>query len=51
MENNTKAQMTAQDVVGLLDIFGEHGINFWIDGGWGVDALLGEQTRPMPTLV
>ncbi len=21
-------------------------INIWIDGGWGVDALLGEQTRP-----
>ena len=21
------------------------GIEFWIDGGWGVDALLGEQTR------
>lgn len=19
---------------------------FWVDGGWGVDALLGEQTRP-----
>lgn len=22
------------------------GITFWLDGGWGVDALLGEQTRP-----
>lgn len=22
------------------------GIEIWIDGGWGVDALLGEQTRP-----
>lgn len=22
------------------------GITVWIDGGWGVDALLGEQTRP-----
>jgi lincosamide nucleotidyltransferase A/C/D/E len=21
------------------------GIKIWIDGGWGVDALLGEQTR------
>ena len=21
------------------------GIDFWIEGGWGVDALLGEQTR------
>lgn len=24
----------------------QHGIVFWVDGGWGVDALLGEQTRP-----
>ena len=22
------------------------GIHVWIEGGWGVDALLGEQTRP-----
>lgn len=22
-----------------------HGIELWIEGGWGVDALLGEQTR------
>lgn len=22
------------------------GIEVWLDGGWGVDALLGEQTRP-----
>jgi lincosamide nucleotidyltransferase A/C/D/E len=22
------------------------GIEIWVDGGWGVDALLGEQTRP-----
>ncbi|HOM63919.1 MAG TPA: hypothetical protein PL097_08860, partial [Dysgonamonadaceae bacterium] len=22
------------------------GIEVWIDGGWGVDALLGRQTRP-----
>jgi lincosamide nucleotidyltransferase A/C/D/E len=22
------------------------GIPIWLDGGWGVDALLGEQTRP-----
>jgi lincosamide nucleotidyltransferase A/C/D/E len=22
------------------------GLRFWLDGGWGIDALLGEQTRP-----
>jgi lincosamide nucleotidyltransferase A/C/D/E len=21
-------------------------VTVWVDGGWGVDALLGEQTRP-----
>jgi lincosamide nucleotidyltransferase A/C/D/E len=29
-----------QEVVGALA-----GLRFWLDGGWGVDALLGEQTR------
>jgi lincosamide nucleotidyltransferase A/C/D/E len=29
-------------VVGLLE---QHGIDVWIDGGWGVDALLGRVTR------
>jgi len=24
----------------------ENGIEVWIDGGWGVDALLEEETRP-----
>jgi lincosamide nucleotidyltransferase A/C/D/E len=30
------------EVLGALD---PHGLNVWIDGGWGVDALVGEQTR------
>ena len=29
----------------FLNLFDELGIQVWIDGGWGVDALLGEQTR------
>jgi hypothetical protein len=29
-------------VIGLLEA---DGISVWIDGGWGVDALLGYQTR------
>ena len=29
----------------FLDLFDELGIKVWIDGGWGVDALLGECTR------
>jgi len=38
--------MSARDVLGLVDLLGEHGIAVWLDGGWGVDALLGRQTRP-----
>lgn len=38
-------QMTADDVVELVGLFHQHGIDVCIDGGWGVDALLGEQTR------
>lgn len=37
--------MTAGMVHWFLDLFDELGINVWIDGGWGVDALLGECTR------
>ncbi len=38
--------MSAADVHEILDRLDEAGIEWWIDGGWGVDALLGEQTRP-----
>ena len=38
--------MTAEDVIDLYNDLQGQGINVWIDGGWGVDALLGAQTRP-----
>ncbi len=38
--------MTASDVISLYTELENLGITIWIDGGWGVDALLGEQTRP-----
>jgi lincosamide nucleotidyltransferase A/C/D/E len=37
--------MQATDVNKLYSDLQELGITIWIDGGWGVDALLGEQTR------
>ena len=37
--------MTPDKVHWFLDLFDELGIKVWIDGGWGVDALLDEQTR------
>jgi lincosamide nucleotidyltransferase A/C/D/E len=38
--------MTAEEVVGLYNQLKSLGVAIWIDGGWGVDALLGKQTRP-----
>jgi lincosamide nucleotidyltransferase A/C/D/E len=38
--------MTASDVVRVFDRLDAAGVDAWADGGWGVDALLGEQTRP-----
>ena len=32
-------------VVAALDWLENHGITTWVDGGWGVDAPVGEQTR------
>jgi len=37
--------MAAADVVEVLQLFEQHQIELYIDGGWAVDALLGEQTR------
>jgi len=38
--------MVPAEVVLLLDAFEEVNVKVWLDGGWGVDALLGEQRRP-----
>lgn len=37
--------MTAADVIRILERLDAAGVESWLDGGWGVDALLGEQTR------
>ena len=34
------------EVVALLDTLDQVGVSSWLDGGWGVDCLLGEVTRP-----
>ncbi|WP_329382782.1 cold-shock protein [Streptomyces sp. NBC_01716] len=38
--------MRAEDVLAVLDLLDRAGVEVWLDGGWGVDALLCEQTRP-----
>jgi lincosamide nucleotidyltransferase A/C/D/E len=37
--------MTGGDVVEVLAWLHEGKVPVWLDGGWGVDALVGEQTR------
>jgi len=38
-------RMSMADVVDLCQAFENAGVVIWIDGGWGVDALLGRQSR------
>jgi len=38
--------MTSIDVIDFYIKLENLGIEIWFDGGWGVDALLSEQTRP-----
>ncbi len=39
------AMMNASDAVELLSWLEARGIDVWLNGGWGVDALLGHETR------
>ena len=41
----TKPKMTSSSLVELLRLFENNMIQVWLDGGWGVDALLQTQTR------
>ncbi len=37
--------MTANEVLRIISTLNNANIPVWIDGGWGVDALIGQQTR------
>jgi len=39
-------KMTADNVLAFVQLLNQHHIDVFLDGGWGVDALLGEKTRP-----
>jgi DNA-binding FadR family transcriptional regulator len=39
------ATTAQEDVLDLLDLAADVGAPLWLDGGWAVDALLGQQTR------
>ncbi len=38
-------EMTADDVVSMIKLLEQNDIEVYVDGGWGIDALLEEQTR------
>lgn len=38
--------MSVEQVLAVLDVLERAGARVWLDGGWGVDALVGRQTRP-----
>jgi len=38
--------MNEHDVIDILKSAEQIGVDVWLDGGWGVDALVGRQTRP-----
>jgi lincosamide nucleotidyltransferase A/C/D/E len=44
-ERDPRLSMSAGDAVELATLFDEEGTPVWLDGGWAVDAVLGEQTR------
>lgn len=38
--------MTADDVLEIIGRLDAAGVRWWVHGGWGMDALLGKETRP-----
>ena len=40
-----KEETTISDLFQLLDLLDSIGMRYWLDGGWGIDALYGKQTR------
>ena len=38
--------MNADDVIEVLNALEAAGVAIWVEGGWGIDALLGQQSRP-----
>ncbi|NJR51122.1 MAG: aminoglycoside nucleotidyltransferase [Leptolyngbyaceae cyanobacterium CSU_1_3] len=42
---NSIPEMTLRNVIEIVQLLNQHRIEFYVDGGWGVDALLERQTR------
>lgn len=44
-DNMKKEIVTQEDLFKVLDIIEKAETTYWVDGGWGVDILVGNQTR------
>ena len=42
---NKKEIVTKENLIEVLDLLDSMEMKYWIDGGWGVDILLGKQNR------
>lgn len=42
-----RAVITSDDVRQIIRCLQDASIDIWLDGGWGVDTLVGEETRPV----
>lgn len=40
-----KERVTKDDLFAILDLLDTLGMQYWVDGGWGVDLLTGKQNR------
>lgn len=45
LEAKNKSEMSSMDALELYGTLERLGVEIWVDGGWGVDALLEKQTR------
>ena len=45
-DREPRCEMTASEVVAVVELLEEAGVPVWLDGGWAVDAAIGDQSRP-----
>lgn len=45
LKAKTEIEMTAKDIVELIQLLTQNEIEVYVDGGWGIDALIVEHTR------
>ena len=46
LQGRHACRIRSDQVLPVLDDLAALGVTAWVDGGWGVDALLGDQHRP-----